>query len=175
MILSRVALRPSLLSWSFLLAVLSQRERDDTITFILDNIYFSFFNAVRFLCTPCRKKPQQWPVFVSLSDLLQNLNLTLHDVALVREIFHELLVSAAKHSHEHSYWIWTYMLTFRDIFNKNSCQCQSECVIVFPSHIQNVIWEANCCFSLTSCTKQSSKYKNRLDRCIESFFKMYEV
>lgn len=30
------------------------------------------------------------------SDLLQNLNLTLQDVSLIREMFHELLVSATK-------------------------------------------------------------------------------
>lgn len=45
-----------------------------------------------------------------MSDLLQNLDLALQDISLVREVFHELLVSAAKHSHEHSrllLWILT--------------------------------------------------------------------
>lgn len=37
-------------------------------------------------------------VCMTLSDLLQNLNLALQDVPLIREVFHELLVSAAKHS-----------------------------------------------------------------------------
>lgn len=32
-----------------------------------------------------------------VSDLLQNLNLTLQDVSLVGKVFHELLISAAKH------------------------------------------------------------------------------
>lgn len=40
-----------------------------------------------------------------LSDLLQDLDLALQDVSLIREVFHELLVSAAKHSRKHTCWL----------------------------------------------------------------------
>lgn len=36
-----------------------------------------------------------------LSDLLQNINLTLQDVSFIREMFHELLISAMKYGHTH--------------------------------------------------------------------------
>lgn len=36
-------------------------------------------------------------VCMIVSDLLQNLDLALQDVSLIREVFHELLVSATRH------------------------------------------------------------------------------